>query len=58
VADIDTLYKAVEKRGVPIDYGLMRAKDVPMRSFSIRDGEGAILSNFLASGLSVVWLRD
>jgi hypothetical protein len=46
VADIDAVYKGLKLRGVPIAYDLMPTKDVPLRSFSVRDGEGNLLQFF------------
>lgn len=46
VADLDGVYRELKKRSVPIAYELMRAKDVPMRSFSVRDGEGNLIQFF------------
>lgn len=46
VKDIDGVYREIRKRGVPIAYDLMPTKDVPMRSFSIRDAEGNMIQFF------------
>lgn len=46
VEDIDVVYREIKKRGVPIAYDLVRTKDVPMRSFSIRDVEGNMIQFF------------
>ena len=46
VADLDGVYRELKKRDAPIAYDLMRAKDVPMRSFSVRDGEGNLIQFF------------
>ena len=46
VKDLDGVYREVQKRGVPIAYGLMAAKDVPMRSFSVRDAEDNLIQFF------------
>lgn len=46
VADIDTTYRAIKGKGVAIAYDLMPAKDVPMRSFAVRDPEGNLLQFF------------
>ena len=46
VKNLDALYQEVKRRGVPIAYELMRAKDVPMRSFSIRDAEDNLIQFF------------
>jgi catechol 2,3-dioxygenase-like lactoylglutathione lyase family enzyme len=46
VKDLDRVYREVKAKGVPIAYDLMRAKDVPLRSFSIRDAEGNYIQFF------------
>ena len=46
VADLDGVYRELKQRAVPIAYDLMRAKDVPLRSFSVRDGEGNLIQFF------------
>jgi hypothetical protein len=46
VADLDGVYRELKKRNVPIAYDLMRTKDVPLRSFSVRDGEGNMIQFF------------
>jgi catechol 2,3-dioxygenase-like lactoylglutathione lyase family enzyme len=46
VKDIDAVYKELKTLAVPIAYDLMPAKDVPMRSFSIRDAEGNMIQFF------------
>lgn len=46
VEDIDGVYRALKEKQVVIAYDLMPAKDVPMRSFTIRDGEGNLVQFF------------
>lgn len=46
VEDIDQLYKTFKERDVRIAYELMPAKDVPLRSFIIEDGEKNLLQFF------------
>ena len=46
VEDLDALYSALKEKNVSIAYDLMPAKDVPMRSFSVRDGEGNLVQFF------------
>ncbi|HZS07860.1 MAG TPA: VOC family protein [Blastocatellia bacterium] len=46
VADLDGVYRELKRREVPIAYDLMAAKDVPLRSFSVRDGEGNLIQFF------------
>lgn len=46
VADLDGVYRELKKRDAPIAYDLMQAKDMPMRSFSVRDGEGNLIQFF------------
>jgi catechol 2,3-dioxygenase-like lactoylglutathione lyase family enzyme len=46
VENLDGVYRRIKERGVPIAYDLMPAKDVPLRSFSIRDGEGNLIQFF------------
>lgn len=46
VQDIDAAYRALKEKQVVIAYDLMPAKDVPMRSFTIRDGEGNLVQFF------------
>jgi catechol-2,3-dioxygenase len=46
VEDIDATYRMLKEKQVAIAYELMRAKDVPMRSFTIRDGEGNLVQFF------------
>jgi len=46
VADLDGVYRELKRREVPIAYDLMQTKDVPMRSFSIRDREGNLIQFF------------
>jgi hypothetical protein len=46
VENLDQLYASMKERQVQIAYDIMAAKDVPMRSFTIRDGEGNMLQFF------------
>lgn len=46
VEDLDSVYQYVKERGIPIAYDMMPAKDVPMRSFIIRDIEGNFIQFF------------
>jgi catechol 2,3-dioxygenase-like lactoylglutathione lyase family enzyme len=46
VRDIDALYARMQSRNVPIAYVLERAKDLPLRSFSVRDPEGNMIQFF------------
>lgn len=46
VGDLDGVYRELRQRGVPVAHDLMAAKDVAMRSFSIRDGEGNLIQFF------------
>jgi catechol 2,3-dioxygenase-like lactoylglutathione lyase family enzyme len=46
VGDIDAVYTGLKKRQVAVAYDLMRAKDVPMRSFAVRDPEGNLVQFF------------
>lgn len=46
VADLDATYARVKARAIPIAYDLMPAKDIPLRSFSIRDNEGNLIQFF------------
>jgi catechol-2,3-dioxygenase len=46
VGDLDAVYTGLKKRNITIAYDLMRAKDVPMRSFSVRDPEGNLVQFF------------
>ena len=46
VDDLDRLYSGLKQRNVAIAYDLMPAKDVPMRSFAVRDPEGNLLQFF------------
>ena len=46
VKNIDGVYQEIKKRGVPVEYDLMPAKDVAMRSFSVRDTEGNMIQFF------------
>jgi hypothetical protein len=46
VRDIDAVYAGLKKREIVIAYDLMRAKDVPMRSFAVRDPEGNLVQFF------------
>ncbi len=46
VEDIDGLHRRLKDKEVAIAYELMPAKDVPLRSFSIRDGEGNLVQFF------------
>lgn len=46
VADLDAMYAYVRARHVEIAYDLTRAKDVPMRTFTIRDNSGNLIQFF------------
>jgi catechol 2,3-dioxygenase-like lactoylglutathione lyase family enzyme len=46
VADLDAVYKRVKERAIPVAYDLMPAKDVDLRSFTIRDPEGNLIQFF------------
>jgi hypothetical protein len=46
VRDIDAVYTGFKKREIVIAYDLMQAKDVPMRSFAVRDPEGNLVQFF------------
>jgi catechol 2,3-dioxygenase-like lactoylglutathione lyase family enzyme len=46
VADLDAVYRRVKERGIPIAYDLMQAKDIGLRSFSIRDREDNLIQFF------------
>jgi catechol 2,3-dioxygenase-like lactoylglutathione lyase family enzyme len=46
VDHLDAIYAALKRQGVPIAHDLMPAKDVPMRSFAVRDPEGNLLQFF------------
>jgi hypothetical protein len=46
VSNLDEVYAGLKRQNVPIAYDLMPAKDVPMRSFSVRDPEGNLLQFF------------
>lgn len=46
VADLDETYRRVKERGVPIAYEIMPARDIPYRSFSIRDNEKNLVQFF------------
>jgi catechol 2,3-dioxygenase-like lactoylglutathione lyase family enzyme len=46
VADLDAVHKRVKERGIPVAYDLMPAKDVDLRSFTIRDPEGNLIQFF------------
>jgi hypothetical protein len=46
VDDLDAVYQSIKERKVTIAYEIMPAKDVPMRSFIIRDGEGNLVQFF------------
>jgi hypothetical protein len=47
VADLDGVYRELKKRNVPIVHDLMKAtKEVPLRSFIVRDGEGNLIHFF------------
>lgn len=46
VADLNAVHRQVKAAGIPIAYDLMPAKDVDLRSFSIRDPEGNLIQFF------------
>jgi catechol 2,3-dioxygenase-like lactoylglutathione lyase family enzyme len=46
VADLDSLYTGLKQKGATIAYDIMPAKDVPMRSFTVRDPEGNMVQFF------------
>lgn len=46
VTELDKVYRALKDRGIPIAYDLMPARDVPLRSFSVRDAEGNLVQFF------------
>jgi len=46
VDDLDAVYKSLKDKQVAIAYDLMPAKDVPLRSFAVRDGEGNLIQFF------------
>ncbi len=46
VADLDRVYASVKQHGIPIAYEIMPARDIPYRSFSIRDNEGNLIQFF------------
>ena len=46
VADLDGVYRQLKARSVAVAYDLMPAKDVPLRSFSVRDVEGNLVQFF------------
>ncbi|HZN91987.1 MAG TPA: VOC family protein [Myxococcales bacterium] len=46
VEDIDARHRELGRRGVPMAYELMNAKDLPLRTFSVRDNEGNLLQFF------------
>lgn len=46
VDDLDGLYAGLKRRGAIIAYDIMPAKDVPMRSFVVRDPEGNLVQFF------------
>ena len=46
VADLDAVYKRVKERAIPVAYDLIPAKDVDLRSFTIRDPEGNLIQFF------------
>jgi catechol 2,3-dioxygenase-like lactoylglutathione lyase family enzyme len=46
VDDLDGLYAGLKQRGATIAHDIMPAKDVPMRSFIVRDPEGNLVQFF------------
>jgi catechol-2,3-dioxygenase len=46
VGDLDALYARIKQRGIAVAYELMPAKDLPLRSFTIRDPEGNLVQFF------------
>lgn len=46
VSDVDATYRRVKERGVPIASEMMPARDIPFRTFSIRDNEGNLIQFF------------
>ena len=46
VADLDAVYHRVKEQGIPIAYDLMPAKDLDLRSFTIRDREDNLIQFF------------
>lgn len=46
VSDLDQTYARVKARNLPIAYDLMPAKDIPLRSFTIRDNSGNLVQFF------------
>ncbi len=44
--DLDAVYARVKAHEIPIAYDLMPAKDIALRSFSIRDNEGNLIQFF------------
>ena len=46
VRDLDAVYARVKERKIAIAYDLMNAKDIPLRSFSIRDHAGNMIQFF------------
>jgi hypothetical protein len=46
VPNLNDVYSSLKKRNITITYELMRAKDVPLRSFAVRDPEGNLVQFF------------
>jgi hypothetical protein len=46
VTDLEGVYRALQARGVAIVHELMPAKDVPLRTFSVKDVEGDLVQFF------------
>lgn len=46
VEDLDRVYAAVRKKGVHINYEIVRPPDGPYRTFGIRDPEGNLIQFF------------
>jgi catechol 2,3-dioxygenase-like lactoylglutathione lyase family enzyme len=46
VDDLDGVYRRVKENGIPIAYEIMPARDIPYRSFLIRDNEGNLIQFF------------
>jgi catechol 2,3-dioxygenase-like lactoylglutathione lyase family enzyme len=46
VGDLDRLYAELQKRAVAVEFGIVKAKDVPMRTFAVRDAERNMIQFF------------
>jgi len=46
VEDLDGIFARTKAQHIPIAYDMMTAKDIPLRSFSVRDPEGNLVQFF------------